>query len=56
MYFIEFLIKKIKEIKKPLNPPNQIEIDYESCEHIFMPIDSTNQTFSCIHCGFLLKK
>lgn len=59
MYFIELIIKKITQKKsKPVYKPiseNQIQ-DYEDCEHIFMPIDSTNEILSCTKCGFLIKR
>ena len=28
--------------------------EYESCEHTFMPLDSTNQNLSCIKCGLVV--
>lgn len=30
--------------------------DYENCEHVFMPIDSTGKTLACTKCGQLIKK
>lgn len=62
MYIIEFILKKLmkKKEKPTYNPYNQISddenLDYETCEHIFMPIDSTNETLSCTKCGVLVKK
>ena len=59
MYFIEWIIKKLthKEEKPTYNPiASSDETVYESCEHIFMPIDSTNETLSCTKCGFLVKR
>lgn len=59
MYFIEFIIKKLTQKKeKPIyNPnPNDENWDYESCEHVFMPVDSTSETLSCTKCGFLVKR
>lgn len=62
MYLIELILKKLttKKEKSAYNPYNQISdeenLDYESCEHIFMPIDSTNETLSCTKCGILVKR
>lgn len=60
MYFIEFIIKKLTQKKeKPIyNPLEEIvpPKEYEVCEHIFMPIDSTNETLSCTKCGTLKKR
>ncbi len=56
MYFIELIIKKFKKKDKQLKVSNQIDFDYESCEHVFMPIDSTNEMFSCTKCGFIRNK
>ena len=60
MYFIELLIKRWEEknknrrvvSKKQVNTP----LDYEKCDHTFMPIDSTGKIFACSKCGEILKK
>lgn len=59
MYFIEFIIKKLTQKKektytKTNFPPADTE--EENCEHIFMPIDSTNETLSCSKCGLIVKR
>lgn len=59
MYFIEFIIKNLtqKKERKANNtnfPPANIE--EENCEHVFMPIDSTNETLSCSKCGIIVKR
>lgn len=60
MYFIEFIIKKLTQKKeKPIYNPleeNTPPENYEVCEHIFMPIDSTNEILSCTKCGILKKR
>lgn len=59
MYIIELIIKKLTQKKeKPIyNPLTENEFDdYEDCEHTFMPIDSTNEIFSCTKCGILKKR
>lgn len=59
MFIIEFIAKNLfKKKEAPIYDPLQeagIE-DYESCEHTFMPIDSTGETLSCTKCGTLAKK
>ncbi len=30
------------------------EDEYEKCEHIFRPVDSTNTVLACVKCGFLI--
>lgn len=61
MYLIEFLIKKFKKTPKdddyfePLSEETAEFQEYESCEHLFMPIDSTNTVLACSKCGFLKK-
>lgn len=59
MYIIELLIKKFSQKKEsPAFTPleNQEQKEYENCEHIFMPIDSTGEILSCTKCGFLTKR
>ncbi len=56
MYIIELIAKLIKHEKKekPNNMPP--EIDYENtCEHIFLPVDSTGETLACSKCGLVVK-
>lgn len=59
MYIIELIIKKFfsKKNTDNYNPIDGFDsINYENCEHIFMPIDSTNEILSCSKCGVLVKK
>lgn len=59
MYLIEFIIKKLtqKKEKPSYNPlSKESSQDYESCEHTFMPLDSTNETLSCTNCGIIVKR
>ena len=61
MYFIELLVKKFikkKTSDEEYNPMQQDNIteDSEHCEHIFMPIDSTGETFACSRCGLVINK
>lgn len=59
MYFIEYIVKKFtKKKKQPIYNPvlgNETQ-DYENCEHVFMPIDSTGEVLSCTKCGKLTKQ
>lgn len=59
MYLIEFIIKKLtqKKEKQFYNPLTENESDeYENCDHIFMPIDSTGEILSCTKCGTIKKR
>lgn len=58
MYFIEYIIKKLtkKKAQPEYNPVLIGEKDYEECEHVYMPIDSTGETLSCTKCGTLCMK
>lgn len=57
MYFLEFIIKKLthKQDKDEFYSDSE-DKDYESCDHIFMPIDSTGEVLSCTKCGFIIHK
>lgn len=64
MYIIEWLIDYLRGKKytarnkyDPLNVTgNELVEDSENCEHLFMPIDSTNEMFACKYCGLLVPK
>lgn len=62
MYFIEFIVNKFLKKKKqedtfnPLDEKSSDEDDYENCEHIFMPIDSTGDILSCSKCGLVVNR
>ncbi len=59
MYFIEFILKKFakKQDKDDFIVSDELQSkDYESCEHVFMPVDSTGETLSCLECGLVVKK
>lgn len=59
MYFIELIIKKFTQKKeKPDYDPllKDESTRDESCEHNFMPIDSTEEILSCINCGMVVKR
>lgn len=63
MYIIEKLIKiyqkyinKEREINIPSMEDNPELEDVLTCEHNFMPIDSTGQILACSKCGYLVNK
>lgn len=61
MYFIELITKWIKgkkyERKEKFDPFLQDDIETpEYCEHIFLPLDSTEEYFACSECGLVVKK
>ena len=35
--------------------PNAFEDDALTCEHNFMPVDSTGMVLACTKCGFVIK-
>lgn len=60
MYIFELIVKKFlkkehSEIYNPLITSNSDD-EYEYCEHIFMPIDSTGDTLACTKCGLVVDK
>ena len=65
MFIIEFIVNFWKK-KYHTEPPRELpELeeqpypvldDYETCEHIFMPVDSTGEILSCTKCGMLKKR
>lgn len=56
MYILELIAKLLKKEKEPKAPQPVHEIDYEdTCEHIFLPVDSTGETLACSKCGLVVK-
>ncbi len=54
MYIIELIVKLIKN--KDKKQFSKIEDDSpETCEHIFLPIDSTKEILACSKCGQVVK-
>jgi len=59
MYIFELLLKRWNERNINRVDSNEIKdspINYEKCDHTFMPIDSTGKIFACAKCGEILKK
>ncbi len=62
MYIIEKLIKLYLTLTKKeertiafQENPDEIE-DFVTCQHNFMPIDSTGEILACSKCGYVIKK
>lgn len=59
MYIIELIAKLIKNEKlnrRETTPPMPPEVDYENtCNHVFLPLDSTGETLACSKCGLVVK-
>ncbi len=56
MYIFELIYKLInnKKNKKPA-PDFDSGEEYEKCEHIFVPVDSTKKVLACSKCGAVKK-
>ena len=54
MYIIELIVKLLKEKEKRASAGIN-NTDYEKCEHVFLPIDSTEKILACTKCGYLIK-
>lgn len=61
MYIIEVLYKlfkkeqKLKQEALYKKESTSEEVSYESCEHTFLPIDSTKEVLACSKCGLVVK-
>ena len=63
MYIIEKLIKTYKNLTEKRNKtqvPDMVD-NYEledvvTCNHNFLPIDSTGEMLACSKCGYLISK
>jgi len=59
MYLVEFIIKKIRNLKrknKAVYNPVQEEDRNNDCEsHVYLPIDSTKEVLACKNCGHIIK-
>lgn len=60
MYIVELFVKWLnkrqsKEVK-PEKPDFKEVDDALTCEHNFMPVDSTGLVLACTKCGFVVKK
>ncbi|MBQ8668839.1 hypothetical protein IJ472_03585 [bacterium] len=62
MYIFELIAQYLKPKKytakysyDPLNE-NEVDEDSENCEHLFLPLDSSNEHFACKYCGLVVPK
>ena len=64
MYIIEYFIKWLNKNKRgnSVNPKNIMKGDFSevedealTCEHKFMPVDSTGKVLACTKCGFVVQ-
>ena len=53
MYFIEKILKLILKPKKKII--NYTPQDIDTCEHLFVPIDTSGEYLACTKCGKLIK-
>lgn len=64
MYIIELIVQALKGKKynkktyNPLDEDSETSLDEDSqgCEHLFMPLDSSNALFACKHCGKIVPR
>jgi hypothetical protein len=64
MYIFELITQFIKGKKyttrnsfDPLkNELDGLAEDSENCEHLFLPLDSSNEHFACKYCGLVVPK
>lgn len=54
MYIFELIFKLLKN-KKSKAEHSKDEETYPSCDHIFVPIDSTKKVLACTKCGVIKK-
>ncbi|MBD5402761.1 hypothetical protein HDR58_08185 [bacterium] len=62
MYIFELIAQAFKPKRKSKNNFNPLEEiddiieDSDKCEHLFMPLDSSNEMFACKYCGLIVPK
>lgn len=60
MYLFELITKYIQgkkySRKSDFDPFAQEELEVESCEHIFLPLDSTAEVLACSKCGLVVNR
>lgn len=54
--FIKWLNKRETKDVTPEKPSFTEEDEALTCEHKFMPVDSTGNVLACIKCGFVVRK
>jgi len=63
MYIFELIFNTFKKKKQAISTYNPVDTDgteleenSEDCEHLFMPLDSSNEYFACKYCGLVVHK
>ena len=61
MYIFELLVKWINpnkkyERKNSYDPFAEDVQEDDTCEHIFLPLDSSEEMFACTKCGLVVKR
>ncbi len=55
MWIFEFLYKIIVDFIQKKHKHEEEQVEAETCEHVFLPIDSTKKILACSKCGMLIK-
>ena len=62
MYIFELIANAFRSKNRncntynPLNSTDELIEDSDNCEHLFMPLDSSNTMFACKNCGLVVSK
>lgn len=63
MYIFELIAQAFRKKDKPIQNYDPMETneedfieDSENCEHLFLPLDSSNTMFACKYCGLVVPK
>ena len=54
--FIKWLNKRQTKECTPEKPSFEETDEALTCEHKFMPVDSTGSVLACVNCGFVVKR
>lgn len=56
MYIFELIAQIFRKNKNNITSSNNINVNEEDeeCNHLFLPVDSTNTVFACKHCGMII--
>lgn len=62
MYIFEIIAQIFKKKRPlinnydPLSETQLQQVDDSDCEHLFLPLDSSNTMFACKYCGLIVPK
>ncbi len=54
MYIFELIYSLIQK-KREKKPVSKFDDEEETCNHIFVPVDSTKKVLACTKCGVIKK-